>query len=371
MVHIQTGNIEKFIEESIGRKVVCFGAGEHLDVIFKRFAKEKLYRYVNIVVDNKRELWGKVRRYEEKEYPIISFNELCELAERDKLLILITSHWYVNEILAQMDQKKVLNQVEVFIGDLLDMPIVDYPSFEIQRGVEEKIPKIIHYCWFGHGEVPAEYQVYMKTWKKYCPDYEIRQWNENNYDVTKNQYMKQAYDKGMWAFVSDYARVDIVYRYGGIYLDCDVELLKPLDVFLGEDMFCGFEDYQHIALGLGFGAVGGHPYLKSLLQYYEDLTFIDDKGKMNLTACPFYQTEVIRSYGIVPGNRFQKAEKITAYPTEVFSPYSYGGIGRVTDNSYSIHHFSASWMNNSEKEEAVQWKRLLKKLYERIEMQNE
>lgn len=369
MVHIQNKNIGNLIEQSNGRKVICFGAGEHLEYIFKQFSKEELYKYVDVIIDNKEDLWGKIKYYKEKAYPIRSFNELCKYAEVDKLLIIITSHWYINEIIEQMDNEKNLDNTEVFIGDLLKNSSVKYPSFKIQHGTKEKIPRVIHYCWFGYENIPDTYQDYMETWKQYCPNYEIRQWNETNYDITKNLYMKQAYDKKMWAFVSDYARIDIIYQYGGVYLDCDVELLKPLDDFLSEDMYCGFEDNKHINLGHGFGAVAGHPYLKSLLQYYENLLFIDGEGKMNLTACPFYQTEVIKSYGILAENRFQRSDKVVVYPSEVFSPYSYWGIGRVTDKTYSIHHFSASWQKEIVKEKNMQWQMILKKLFERIQMQ--
>lgn len=369
MVHIQNKNINRIIEQSNKRKIVCFGAGKHLDYIFNRFLKEKLYKYIDMIIDNKEELWGKIKYYKEKEYPIFSFDELCKCAKDNKLLVIITSHWYINEIIGQMDKEKALDNIEVFIGDLLDLSIADYSPFEIRHSIEEKIPRIIHYCWFGKGKMSEEYKRYLKTWKQYCPDYEIKQWNETNYDVNKNLYMKQAYEKKMWAFVSDYARIDIIHQYGGIYLDCDVELLKSLDVFLGEDMYCGFEDDKHINLGHGFGAVAGHPFLEDLLQYYENLLFIDNEGKMNLTACPFYQTEVIKSYGILAENKFQKSDKIIVYPSEVFSPYSYWGIGKVTDKTYSIHHFSASWQNEIEKEKSIQWKIVLKKLFERIQMQ--
>lgn len=368
MVRILTGGIDSFIAESKGQIVACFGAGEHFDNILKRFSDEKLYRYISFIVDNNQQLWGTVKHYQGKEYPVVSPDQLCSCAERGNLLVLVTSHWYINEIIMQMDQIKTLDQVRVFVADLFDIPILDSPSFEIKSVSEEKIPRIIHYCWFGKNTIPVEYQEYIETWKKCCPDYEIRLWNESNYDVTKNRYMRQAYDRGMWAFVSDYARIDIVHEYGGIYLDCDVELLRPLDKFLGVDMFCGFEDYIHIALGLGFGAVAGHPYLSSLLKYYEELKFIDEDGKMNLTPCPSYQTEVIRHYGIIAGNRFQETNHITVYPTEVFAPFSYWGFGKITAQTCSIHHYSASWKDESEKKIHAKRKMLFKGLYDRIQM---
>lgn len=369
MVRIQTGTIKEFIKKCTGKRVICFGAGKHFNCILKCFSKEGLYRYVDEVVDNNKELWGKKKRFNNKLYPIISFDKLCEHAKTRKIIILITNHWYFNEIIEQLDQEILFDQVEVYLGDLFASPIVLYPPFKIQAGAKQKIPKIIHYCWFGNGQIPSENLKYMESWKKHCPDYEIRLWNESNYDVTKNQYMKQAYDKKKWAFVSDYARIDIVHKYGGIYLDCDVELLRPLDDFLYVDMYCGFEEYKYINLGLGYGAVAGHPYLSSLLEYYEHLTFISGHRKLNLTPCPFYQTEIIKQYGICPENSFQQTEQITVYPTEVFAPYSYWGLGKVTAQTYSIHHYSASWQNDDRDLKFVQWKIQMKRLYERIQVQ--
>lgn len=371
MVHIQTGTIKEFIKKSIGKKIICFGAGEHFDYILRQFSEEGLYQRIDAIVDNNKELWGKVKHCEGKEYPIISFTDLCKYAEYDKPLIVITNHFHFNEIVEQMDREAVLDGTEVYFCDLFVRPIARYSDFEIQSGKAAKIPKIIHYCWFGKGKIPTEYLRYIESWKKYCPEYEIRLWNESNYDITKNLYMRQAYEKGMWAFVSDFARVDIVCSYGGIYLDCDVELLKPLDDLLGVDMYCGFENYRCINLGLGFGAVAGHPYLKSLRSYYEKLRFIDENGEMNIKACPFYQTDVIKEFGIVPENKFQRTDRITVYPSEVFSPYSYWDIGKVTDKTYSIHHYSGSWKEPEDKQKFIQWKALFAKLYKRIEAQGE
>ena len=138
------------------------------------------------------------------------------------------------------------------------------------------IPKIIHYCWFGGESLPESAIKCINSWKKFCPDYEIIRWDESNYDVTKNVYMKEAYEAKKWGFVPDYARLDIVYNYGGIYMDTDVELLKPLDDLLGCNAYMGVEKPGIVALGLGFGAEKGNSVIGDLLEEYNDKRFINN-----------------------------------------------------------------------------------------------
>ena len=221
------------------------------------------------------------------------------------------------------------------------------------------IPKVIHYCWFGKSELPEDAQKCIASWKKFCPDYEIIEWNETNYDVRKNKYMSDAYDEKKWAFVSDYARIDIIYNYGGIYLDTDVELLRPLDELLKDKMFCGWESrdpildekritYENsVNLGLGFGAEKNNIALKDILDLYEKLNFINEDGSLNLMACPHYQTEILKQYGLDDSQRtYQKLkDEIIVYPESYFSPKSMTtGKITLTDETYSIHHFSGTWI---------------------------
>ena len=130
------------------------------------------------------------------------------------------------------------------------------------------IPKKIHYCWFGRGEKPALAKKCIASWKKYCPDYEIIEWNEDNFDINYNAYTKYCYENKKWAFLSDYVRLLVVYEHGGIYYDTDVEALKSFDDLLTYKAYFGFENEEHINTGIGFGAEKEHTVLKSMLEMY-------------------------------------------------------------------------------------------------------
>lgn len=212
------------------------------------------------------------------------------------------------------------------------------------------IPKIIHYCWFGKGEMSEIDQMRIESWRKYCPDYEIRLWNEGNYDISKCRYMLEAYETEKWGFVPDYARLDIVYTHGGIYLDTDVELIKSLDSLLENEMFCGFEEDDCVNFGSGFGSVPGHPILAEMMKHYESRRFIKPDGSLNLVPSPAYQTEVLVAHGLILNNRKQTVEDVVIYPKEYFCPKDYTtGVLSITESTYSIHHFAMSWVGETEK----------------------
>ena len=154
------------------------------------------------------------------------------------------------------------------------------------------IPKTIHYCWFGGNQKPEIIERCIESWRKYCPDWEIKEWNESNYDVNAHPYTKEAYEAKKWAFVSDVARLDIVCKEGGVYMDTDVELLAPLDFTVDCDAFYAFETNLYIASGLGFGAVAGHPSVKAMLKYYDGRHFLV-KGKQDMSPCPAKNTEAL------------------------------------------------------------------------------
>lgn len=212
------------------------------------------------------------------------------------------------------------------------------------------IPKIIHYCWFGGNPLPELAKKCIESWKKYCPDYEIIEWNETNYDITKNNYMYEAYKNKKWGFVPDYARLDIIYTHGGIYLDTDVELIKPINDLLELNAFASVEqNSQYVALGLGFGAEKGHLTIRALRDYYDSLSFIKD-GEMNLTPAPKINSRVLQDMGYRFSEQIIKSCDMTIFPSEYFCPINYDTNElTITDKTYSIHHYTASWYDESQR----------------------
>ena len=210
-------------------------------------------------------------------------------------------------------------------------------KIEYTRGMD-KIPKIIHYCWFGKKEIPDHLKRYMESWNRICDDYEIKRWDESNYDISKNEYMRQAYISKKWGFVPDYARLDIIYQNGGIYLDTDVEVTKKFDDLLKDESFMGFNDNSDVALGLGFGAVKGNKIIKYMMEEYDIVKFINEDGSFNLKICSEYQMPVLKRMGFEDNGLFQKIDGNVLYPMEVFNPCGKIGIyNHFTDNTHSIH----------------------------------
>lgn len=211
------------------------------------------------------------------------------------------------------------------------------------------IPKKIHYCWFGRQPLPKSVSNCIASWKHYCPDYEIIQWNESNFDVNAIRYTREAYEKKQWAFVSDYARIKIIYENGGIYLDTDVELIKPLNSLLQYEGFMGFQNRETIATGLGFGAVARHPVIRALLEDYKTISFVKEDGSIDQTPCPDRNTKCLQQLGLKADGTRQELWGIQIFPSEYFSPMDWkSGQIKKTVNTYSIHHYAASWLTKEE-----------------------
>lgn len=207
------------------------------------------------------------------------------------------------------------------------------------------IPKTIHYCWFGGNPLPELAKKCIASWKKYCPDYEIVEWNESNFDVDCCDFVREAYKAKKWAFVSDYARLDVVWRYGGIYLDTDVELIRSPDDLLQRGRgFFGCERVGSVASGLGFACEKGEPLLKEMMEIYHGLTF--SLEEMADFACPLINTSVLKKHGYEEKEALQEINGIKILPTEYLCPENmWTGEVKYTDKTVSIHHYAASWQS--------------------------
>lgn len=223
-----------------------------------------------------------------------------------------------------------------------------------------KIPKIIHYFWFGRGEMPELLAKCVASWQTFCPDYEIKLWNEDNFDCTQTRYLREAYENEKWAFVSDAARLMVLYEYGGVYLDTDIELIRPIDDLLGDNGFIGFEKSCPV-VGIGIvGTAPGLPWMKLLLKLYEDRHFIAKDGRTNIAINSRLATEqLVTEYGLVCNDELQVLEGgIKVYPSDYFYPLDYRtGEIELTPNSYCIHYYSGTWESPAD----VQFEALSKK----------
>lgn len=221
------------------------------------------------------------------------------------------------------------------------------------------IPKKIHYCWFGGNELPVSAKKCINSWKKYFPDYEIIQWDESNYDIKKNTYIREAYEAKKYAFVSDYARFDVLYQQGGIYFDTDVEVIKSFDDILkiGSYMGCevdGNDDENRVSIlinpGLGMAAPKGLKIYKEILDYYDKQNFLDFNGNINTTTVVTRTTAILLKRGLKNSSKIQKVEGITIYPKIYFNPRNNNtGVLEKTDKTHSIHWYSQSWVSSKER----------------------
>lgn len=220
----------------------------------------------------------------------------------------------------------------------------------------EALPKVIHYCWFGGNELGDQELKCIDSWKKFLPDYEIVCWNESNYNLLRNEYVREAYEAKKWAFVSDFARFDILHQYGGVYFDTDVEIIASMDDILNKGPFMAGESAPSrdhgltVAPGLGLAAYPGMALYQKILESYNDQHFINSDGSLNTKTVVVRVTELLRDCGLRDVNEVQTLDDLTIYPVDYFNPKDYfTGEIVLTNNTRAIHHFSMSWVNDVEK----------------------
>ena len=223
------------------------------------------------------------------------------------------------------------------------------------------IPKKIHYCWIGGTPLPKSAQKCIASWKKYCPDYEIIEWNENNFNVNEINYTKEAYKMKKYAFVSDYARLKILYEEGGIYFDTDVEVLKKFDEDILENGYFAKEIDEEIATGLGFAVPPHNKCIKYMLDDYLDKKFIDSNGKMIIETCTRANTKSLANHGYIV-SEIDNLDGIKIYDKNYFCGFDVNTNHYIiSDKTYTVHHYAASWGSKS-----IRFKRFIKKTISKI-----
>ncbi len=231
----------------------------------------------------------------------------------------------------------------------------------------EKIPKIIHYCWFGGKPLPTLAKKCIKSWKKNLPDYNIMRWDENSFDVRSHQYTKEACEAVKWAFITDYVRLRALLEFGGVYMDTDIEIIKPIDQFLKDPAFTCFEPSvghpnQMVIQTSLLGAEKGNAWVKKLLEYYENRKFLDKFGTPILVPNTIPLTEItVREFGLKLNKEHQILKNsVVIYPKEYFCPITWSdGSIEKTNNTHAIHHFAGSWLDGKKNKRYIRARRKL------------
>lgn len=326
------------------QKIVVYGAGVIGKITLPSFVEDrKLSDDILFVADaDYRKSGGFVRMGDRNIMICLPKKIKCI---RDKFVILITGSRY-EDILWDLEQMEELSETDVYIfPQMLARECRFFEKLEnVKKSGQSMIPKVIHYCWFGRNELPDDLKRCKDSWSKYCPDYQIIEWNEDNYDVEKHIYAKQAYQYKKWSFVSDVARLEILYENGGIYLDTDMELIKNLDDLLYQSGFVGVEKWGVINTGGGCGVVPHHPMVRKMLEYRLKFYFEWEDGSLNLESSGSYESRPFLDCGFRPDNTTQTVGDMTVYTSDFFHPFDY--LSRelcVTENTYGIHHFAGSW----------------------------
>lgn len=359
MIH---GNLEisKLLKVSEGKTLICFGAGKHLLRVCEWFKDLSFFDKIDMIADNDSN--KHIFSFGEQERAVYPIETCISKADKEPI-ILITTVDCLN-IVSQLDSIPALDNYYCLVSSFVLDAVIPYRlPIDRAKGEQTKIPKIIHYSWFGGNKLPDKFETNVKSWKKYCPDYEIVFWNEGNYDYNKHEYTHAVSEQGRWSAVANYARLDIIHSYGGVYLDVDVEMIKNIDDLLCDEAFCGFASRMYVNNGSGFGAVAGFPLVKEQLDVYNSGILMNEDGLPDMTTGPECQTDFFKSKGLILDNSLQKIDGMTVYPSDVLSPMSHAtGKLNKTSNTHAIHHYEWTWGNKS----ALHKRKKSKAIYEAL-----
>lgn len=345
--------LNAFREVVAKNKCICFGCGlqgiRMLDIMENWGLRERIVAFV----DNDEKKQGKRIKHEDYEYSIISVPQMLEIIDSNTIIVI--TNMAITEIRNQLNQYKALDGILSYsLGEIAQQQLIASNYNGVIRNYDNAIiPKKIHYIWLG-GEMPENLKKNVEQWHQMCPDYEIIKWDEKNYNFEKNLYMKEAFLQKKWGFVPDYARLDIVYRYGGIYLDTDIELAKKPDDLLYQNGFAIHDGSLLMNFGAGFGAAVGLPIIKELRDYYDTQHFLNEDGTCNMLPCTGYSYQVLKRYGYQVDDSLQTIEGLNIYPMLMGGTCTYTMQKRVTEKTYFIHYGTATWLEDKHRNSRIQ-----------------
>lgn len=329
-------------------KVYIYGAGMIGKIVLPDFCiRYGIEKNIKCYIDSDKRKQGNIIKVKDRIVEICSIDNIKKW--NDKSLIIITNSNY-SSVLSMLDSLEYLDNVETVIFPVIQTleinKIKHKKCVSIKDYSIQEIPKIIHYCWFSGNPIPDYLSQCIQSWRQQCPDYEIIKWDENNYNIKGNKYVKQAYEEGKWAFVADYARLEILYNNGGFYIDTDVQLLKPLNILRKQGAFCGVEKWGNINTGGCCGSIKHHNMIKRMLEYRKNILFKYNDGTLNLETNGLYETIPFIKLGMRIDNSIQRINGMTVFSSDYFHPYDYmSGQTIITENTFSIHHFNGGWLD--------------------------
>lgn len=344
-------SFEEFTEyvKEQDKSIVFWGAGVIGRILIPYICNQySLDKKVICYIDNNPTKWGEEVALASKKVKIYSGAFLESLHAGEYVLMITNSDFY--PVLEQLKTMPNMENAMVCMAPIIQLTErAESKITGIYRNSDKPlIPKTIHYCWFSGLPIPQKLQNCIESWHEKCPDYEIVRWDESNYDYKKFLYTKQAYEAKKWGFIPDIARLEILYQYGGFYLDTDVELLKSLDELRYQKGFCGREDWGHVNFGSGSGCVRHLDIVGELLDFRKDVPFLLADGRYNVTTCGYFETKPLMDKGLSITNRTEIVEGLTVYASEFFCPYNYiSGKENITDETVSIHYFNGGWMGEA------------------------
>lgn len=359
-------DIDEFVRYVSDKNLYIYGIGN----VFQRLQKQEffgqLHKSVKGYLDNRKA--NTTIQVLGQDFIV---REIGFLKTVEQAVVLLCGTKYMDEMYNILSGQNLSDDVECFVLPLIWAVSGGQDDRNIKallnstNDAVQKIEKKIHCFWFSGDQKPVKYQRCIDSWEKICPDYEILEWNADNYEIEKNSFMKQAFASKKWAFVSDYARLDVVYRYGGIYLDMDVELLKTFDPLLHFNAFFNFGTQNDIDLGSGFGSVKNNPVIGSLLDLYQDREFLDKKGKPMIESYmqPKLIREILAANGFDMNGNMQLKNDMIVLPRKYYTPIDDFFLQNFVqcDDTRGIHHYNAGWWTKewqNERDRHMRWAKI-------------